>query len=117
MALKDETRKLIPLLIIVVALPIILFALPEAVRYFGKASGTPANIVVDVNAILGPLPTPWRNLAQGGEELSSPMLDDVTNEIRQLKTEYVRLDHLYDGYGIVSRGGDGRLSYDWSKLD
>ncbi len=117
MLLRKEIKKLIPLLVIILALPIILIAVPEAVRYLGRAGGVPANIVVDVSAVLGPLPHPWRNLAQGGEELSSPMIDDVTNEIKQLKTEYVRLDHLYDGYEIVSRGGDGRLTYSWTKLD
>ncbi len=115
--LRQQVRGLIPLIIIGLALPIILIALPQAVKYLGKASGVPANIVVDTQAILGPLPRPWRNLAQGGEELSSPMIDDVTGEIKQLRTEYVRLDHLYDGYNIVGRGSDGRLTYDWSKLD
>ncbi len=37
-------------------------------------------------------------------------------EVKSLRPEYIRLDHLYDGYNVVSGSGDG-LIYDWSKLD
>lgn len=115
--LKQQMWKFLPLGLSLIALLIVLIAVPTAVRYFGKAGGTPANIVVDTGAIIGPMPRPWRNLAQGGEELTVNMLSSVVNETKVLQPEYIRLDHLYDGYNIVSRGGDGSLVYDWSRLD
>src|SRR3989344_228901 len=81
-----------------------------------KAGGVPANIFVDTQAVLGPMPTPWRYLGQGGEE-TERMLDDVTGLVKALKPEYIRIDHLYDHNDVVSRGGDGTLQFDWSKLD
>ncbi len=109
--------KLLPLGVILVGLFVVLVAVPVAVRYFGRAGGVPANIVVNTEAVIGPMPQPWRNLAQGGEELSTNMLSSVINQTRALQPEYIRLDHLYDGYDVVGRGGDGRLVYDWSRLD
>lgn len=115
--MRESLKKLAPLIVVLLALPILLVAIPEAVRYLGRASGTPANLVIDMEGIIGPLPHPWRNLAQGGEELDKPMIASVINETKALQPEYIRLDHLYDGYNIVSRGGDGTLTYDWSRLD
>lgn len=80
-----------------------------------KASGEKAEIVVDLEAIIGPMPTPWRNLAQGGEEAGN-MLDNVVGETKALRPEYIRLDHIYDMYEVVSQDGGG-LRYDWSRLD
>lgn len=89
--------------------------MPYAVKYVGKASGTPANLLIDYQGVLGQMPTPWRNLAQGGEE-PKEMLSGVVNEVKALRPEYIRLDHLYDGYQVVSGSGD-QLTYDWSRLD
>ncbi len=80
-----------------------------------KAGGVPANIFVDTQAVLGPMPTPWRYLGQGGEE-SEPMLADTVGLMKALKPLYVRIDHLYDHYAVVSRGDSG-IQIDWSKLD
>ncbi len=99
------------------SLPILLVAIPEAVRYLGRAAGVPANLVIDLDATIGPLPHPWRNLAQGGEELDKQMFSSVINETKVLAPEYIRIDHLYDGYGVVSRDGSGALKYDFSRLD
>lgn len=109
---KNRLRQLLPLIFMLLALPIILLVLPEAVRYIGRATGVPANIVVDAQGFIGPMPHPWRNLAQGGEE-KDRMFDDVSAEIRALQTEYIRVDHVYDQYDVVKAVGD----YDWSKLD
>jgi len=112
---KKDVAKLIPLALIMGTLLLVLMVLPQAVRYMGRAKGIPANIVVDTQAVLGEMPRPWRNLAQGGEE-SEPMFDDVTDKLKALKPEYIRIDHLYDIYQVVSRDGSS-LKYDWSKLD
>lgn len=112
---KPSLKQYLPLLILVVALPIVLFAASQIVQYMGKASGIPANIVVDTESIIGPMPHPWRNLAQGGEE-QDPMLDDVIPAVKALSPEYIRIDHLYDAYKVVNKNGN-QLTYDWSKLD
>lgn len=83
---------------------------------FPRASGVPATIVVDTQGALGTLPSPWLNLAQGGEE-TTPMLDDVVTLMRNLEPEYVRIDHIYDYYDVVGRDEDGKLTFNWSRLD
>lgn len=98
-----------------VALGVTLSQIKVIQNLFPKAGGVPANIVVDTQAVLGPMPTPWRYLGQGGEE-TEPMLHDVLGLVRALRPEYIRIDHLYDHYDVVSRG-DGGLQFDWSKLD
>jgi len=115
MHIRPEVKKVLPLGLLLVVLVVVLIAVPQAVRYRGKASGVNANITVDLEAILGPMPRPWRNLAQGGEE-SEPMIDDVVGEVAALRPEYIRIDHIYDLYEVVSNNG-GAISYDWTRLD
>lgn len=113
--LMHRLKQLLPIFGLLLFLPIIIYFLPQAVQYIGRASGVPANIQVDAEGFIGPMPHPWRNLAQGGEE-STNMLAPVTGEIAKLQTEYVRIDHIYDLYNVVG-GSSGNLTYDWSKLD
>src|SRR3989344_6055261 len=108
-------KQWIPILVGMLGIALIAIAMPYAVKYVGKASGTPANLLIDYQGVLGQMPTPWRNLAQGGEE-PKEMLSGVISDIKALKPEYIRLDHLYDGYQVVSEAG-GQLTYDWSRLD
>lgn len=108
-------NQFLPLVIILVGLVTMVVIIPLAVRYAGKAAGEPANLVVDQRGVIGLTPTLWRNLAQGGEE-PKPMLGNVINEIRTLRPEYIRLDHIYDAFGVVSKNND-QLTYDWSRLD
>jgi len=84
-------------------------------EFFGQASGVSANIVVDTQAVLGPLSRPWRNLAQGGED-HAWRIDKLTPQVAALKPEYIRLDHIYDFYDIV-KGTPGNLTFDWTKFD
>jgi len=84
-------------------------------EFFGQASGVPANLIVDTTAILGPMPRPWRNLAQGGED-HNWRIDQLTGQIAALKPEYIRLDHIYDFYDIV-QGTPGNITFDWTKFD
>ncbi len=84
-------------------------------EFFGQASGVPANLIIDTQAILGPLPRPWRNLAQGGED-HNWRLDKLNGPVAALKPEYIRLDHIYDFYDIV-QGGPGNLTFNWTKFD
>ncbi len=81
-----------------------------------KASGTPANIVVNTKLVLEPLDLNFYHaFAQGGEE-STDMLKPVLSEVRNLKPQLIRLDHIYDHYDVVGKSGD-QLTFNWSKLD
>jgi len=84
-------------------------------EFFSKASGESASIVVNTQAILGVMPRPWRNLAQGGEEAAWD-LEPLVGPVKALKPEYIRIDHLYDFHDIVG-GTSGNLTFDFSKLD
>ncbi|MBI1862536.1 hypothetical protein HYS00_00265 [Candidatus Microgenomates bacterium] len=86
------------------------------ISYLLIGSFAKANIRVDAQKNLGPLKTPWRAIAQGGEQSGVRMLQPVTSQLRSLFPEYIRIDHLYDFYNVVSRGPGG-LSYDWTQLD
>lgn len=98
-----------------VVIGIVAIAIPNAVRLASKASEVPANLVFNIEGVLGKMPTPWRNLGQGGEE-SSDMIVKVIPEVKALRPEYIRIDHIYDAYKVVSRNG-GELVFDWSRLD
>jgi len=91
----------------------------QAWRWMTGASYVAAAIVVDNNQPQGPVNTVWDGVAQGFEKLpeSDFRLNGVANIVKPTGVRYVRIDHLYDGFGVVSRGGDGRLVYDWTKLD
>jgi hypothetical protein len=112
---KMKIREFLPLLFGLAVIGLTVAVAPEAVKYLSKASMAPANIVVNYEGVIGQMPKPWRNLAQGGEEAKA-MLGGVTDEIKQLKPEYIRIDHIYDAFQVVSRDGSGLL-YDWTGLD
>jgi len=107
--------KVVPFVLLIIAAIFGVAQLPAVREFFGKASGEPANIQVDVQAVLGPMPRPWRNLAQGGEE-SNWRLGSLVPAIKALKPQYIRIDHIYDFYDIV-KGTPGNLTFDFSKLD
>jgi len=85
-------------------------------QWFGNASGVEANMVVETQTVLGPLPRPWRNLAQGGES-HEYRFTSVIDQVKSVHPEYVRIDHVYDFYEIVGRNGEGQLTFDWNRLD
>lgn len=116
MATKKELIKgFLPLIVGLLLIAIVVIVVPNAVRLTTKASGEPANLVYNLEGMLGKMPTPWRNLAQGGEE-PNDMIADVISDVKTLRPEYIRLDHIYDVYNVVSRN-EGELVYDWSLLD
>lgn len=84
-------------------------------EFFGRARFDKANIMVDTKAIIGPLPRPWRNLAQGGED-HAWRIQPIQSQVAALNPEYIRLDHIYDFYDVV-QGSPGNLQFDFSKLD
>jgi len=105
-------RKLIIGLVLLLALLPVFFSF----RYFSKATPVKANIVIDTTKTLGPFPDRWKALAQGGEE-KGRMLGNVVSQIAGLYPRYIRLDHIYDYYDVISRNNKGSLVFNWNKLD
>jgi hypothetical protein len=109
-------------LVIVVGLLVTLpFTVPlaqNAWRYVTGASFQAAAIVVDVSQPGQPIRKIWSGVAQGFEKLpeSDFRLNATSGLLKSVGTTYVRIDHIYDGFGVVSKV-DGKLRYDWTKLD
>jgi hypothetical protein len=84
-------------------------------QFLDQASGEPANFFVDTQGVLGPMPRPWRHLAQGGED-HNWRLKPIASQVKALNPENIRIDHIYDFYDIV-HGSPGNITFDFSKLD
>lgn len=107
--------KVLPFFLLIIAALVGISQLQVVREFFGQASGESANIQVDTQAVLGPMPRPWRNLAQGGEEHDWRM-GKLVPSVRALNPEYIRIDHIYDFYEIV-QGTPGNITFDFSKFD
>lgn len=103
--------------IIVVLLFFISVFIINTFRYLTEAEHVPANIVVDTRKVTGFINPNWKGLAQGGEEKGVRMLEDVVPQVSALYPRYIRLDHIYDFYDVVSLDQNNQLSLNWSKLD
>lgn len=93
--------RLIGSLFLLLALPVGVVLVQSAVKYFSKASGIPANLVVDMSTSYGQGTDTWRNLAQGGES-NGRMIQPVIPQVKSLRPEYIRIDHVYDFYNPIS---------------
>lgn len=109
-----KRKNIIFLILAIIALFASLFLVNQAVRFFSKAKGIPANILVDPSINLGPLIPIWQVLAQGGEEKYP--FDHIIQDITALKPKYIRIDHLYDFYNVVKKE-NGKLIFHWKQLD
>jgi xylan 1,4-beta-xylosidase len=118
---KQENRKRKAIIgggivaLITVAALVAVTQIDKVREFFSKASGEKANIYVDTQAVLGTMPRPWRNLAQGGEAFDW-RIQPLTGQVAALKPDYIRIDHVYDFYDIVG-GSPGNLTFDFSKFD
>lgn len=107
---------LVTIMALLIFMPILLYGTTEVINLVSKASGTPANVVVDTKLQLEPLDLSFYHaFAQGGEE-GVGMLKPVVNQMKTLKPHFIRLDHLYDHFEVVGKSGD-QITYNWSKLD
>lgn len=106
--------KILLILIVAIFTPIFLF---QTFRYFSKAENVPADIVVDTRKIIGFIYPNWKALAQGGEEKGVQMLQNVIPDLQALAPRYIRIDHIYDFYDVVTRDQTGQLVFNWTKLD
>lgn len=117
---KVLTRKQIfsffSILFFFLTLPFFVILVQKTVQYLSQAQGVPANIYIDTQGILGPMPRPWSVLAQGSEE-PGRMLQPVISQLQEISPKYIRIDHIFNRYHLVSRQQDGRLNFDFSLLD
>lgn len=108
--------QIISFVALLIFMPLLLLGTQEIVTLITRATGSPANIVVNTQSRLEQLDLSFYHaFAQGGEE-SSDMLAPVAAEVRALKPKLIRLDHLYDHYDVVGRNGSD-LTFNWSRLD
>lgn len=116
---RIKKAKLIAQFLILVGMLAVVFLgvwqIDQVREFFGKASGENANIHVYTQNVIGTYAKPWRNLAQGGED-SNWRIGTMIPQVKALKPEYIRIDHIYDFYEIV-QGSNGSYSYDFSRLD
>lgn len=108
---------LLSILFLLLALPLTVSLVKKAQKYLSQALGKPANIVVETDITLGPLPRIWEALAQGGEETTPETLSPVVSQVAALRPRYLRLDHIFDFYGVVGGQNNGRMIYDFTRLD
>lgn len=110
---KLKVKIFLYIILTLIAFPFLFFTF----QYFSKASSVKANIVVDIKKTSGPFSDRWKALAQGGEESGVRMLGNVIPQVSELYPKYIRLDHIYDFYNVVSRDSSGNLSFNFSELD
>ena len=108
-------KHLIYLVFALLSLPLVLAISNSVQRLLSRAAPQPARIVIDTLSPSGVIPDSFISFAQGGEEFP-PMLHNVSAEMKELSPRYIRLDHIYDSYGIVKRENKG-FTYDFSQLD
>lgn len=113
---SGRTTSIISFLGLIIFLPLFIMAIGSTITILTRASGTPANIVVDTSTRLEPIKTDFYHaFAQGGEE-QNDMLQSIAGDVRALRPQVIRIDHLYDSYQVVGRDGNG-LTFDWTRLD
>lgn len=100
---------------LLLGLPALVNLTQQTTRTLSRATSIPANIVINVANSLGPLPTSYKALSQGGEE-TGRMFESIVPELKELSPRYIRIDHIYDFYHVVDRQ-NGRLVFDFSRLD
>lgn len=96
---------------------LVYFFRDDVYKLASRASNRTASLTVDVSQLQGKLRNTWGHIAQGGEDMRNNMFAaPVQEKLNALKPQTVRIDHIYDGYDVVSREG-GRLKFDWVRLD
>ncbi|MFH2019050.1 MAG: glycosyl hydrolase [bacterium] len=112
---EKNKKTILSLAVLVVTFPVTVGLAQKVIQLVTGASFKPAAIVVTADKSRGNLNTVWKGLSQGHEEKEMRLTSSVVL-IKPLGMKYVRIDHIYDGFGVVERL-DGRLVYDWTRLD
>ncbi|MBN1168517.1 hypothetical protein JXA63_01350 [Candidatus Woesebacteria bacterium] len=115
-----KLSKIFTLLLILLSIPVGVLLLDRKTYFFSRAyrevSGSKANLVINLRQSYELSGKPWKNLSQGGEETDG-MLFAVSDKVSMLQPEYIRIDHVFDFYDVLSRNDDGEIVYNWTKLD
>ncbi len=98
--MRPKAFKIISLIVLVIALPVIVYGVGKVISYLSHAGGVEANLVVDTGSAFDSTDV-WRNFAQGGEE-KKRMLESIAPKAKALRAQYVRIDHIFDYYDEAS---------------
>lgn len=111
--MKYNRSTIIKTALLLLTLPLVVLSIKKVLDIRKGAAGTPADITVDSKQTQGNVPSSfWQNLSQGGEE-PADMIKPIISQVRSLKPELIRIDHLFDYYKVYNGPG----SYDFSRLD
>lgn len=112
-----KTMSVISFVVLLVFLPLLLLGAFQTASIISRATGKPANIVVDAASVTSEKVDPsfMHGFAQGGEE-SGNWISPIQKEVASLKPKWIRIDHIFDYYDIVKKEG-GTLRFDFSRLD
>lgn len=115
---KKNWKSIVIVVGLLTTLPLTLPLAQNAWRWVTGASYRAAAIVVDVSQPGGQINKIWGGVSQGFEKLPEQdfRLSATSGLLKSVGTRYVRIDHIYDGFDVVSREG-GSLKYNWTKLD
>lgn len=95
---------------------LVYFFRDDVYKLASRASNRTASLTVDVGKLQGKQRNTWGHIAQGGEDMRTNMLTPVADKLKALQPQTMRIDHIYDGYDVVSREG-GHLKFNWTRLD
>jgi hypothetical protein len=110
---KSRRSNLVKTVILLLFLPLIVLSVKKILELRKGAAGIPADITIDTSHIQGQIPSSfWQNLSQGGEE-PVDMIKPIITQIRTLRPELIRIDHLFDYYKVYVSPNN----YDFSRLD
>lgn len=116
---KKNYLKLFTISFVLISLGVSVYLINLKTHFLNYAnfekSARPANITVDFSKST-PYVRNWRFLAQGGES-PKDSLATIVDPIRKLEPAYIRIDHVFDFYSIVTRNSGGELEFDFSRLD
>jgi hypothetical protein len=103
------------IIILLIIIPIVSYGVTQVTRLINRAAGNNANIVVEIATPSGYFNSDFYHaFAQGGEE-TSDMLTNIIAPVKDLNPKYIRLDHIFDNYQLVSR--TDKLNYNFQHLD
>ena len=113
--MKNKTVGIFSVFFLLAALFAGVYLVGVKTGFIKRAFGVSANLSIDLGQSFANPGNCWRSLAQGGESRER-MLEQVVPDIKKLQPQYIRIDHLYDNYNVVSRNG-GQLVFNWQNLD
>ncbi len=116
--LRKNWKGILVVLGLLLSLPLTIPLAQNAWRLMTGASYTAAAIVVDISQPGRNINKVWSGVAQGFEKLpeSDFRMSATSGLLKNVGTKYIRVDHIYDGYSVVSKV-NGQIKYDWTKLD